>query len=156
MYNFFAFFTCHPDKTFIGNAGRDILKGNTDNDTLNGDAGNDVLIGGAGDDILTGGTGKDVFRFLAKVGIDTLTDFSVTDDTIQLKASAFIKHAPTGVLNADNFKIGAAADANDFIIYNSDTGALSYDADGNGAHAAVDIALLGVNLALTAADFAVI
>ena len=50
----------------------------------------------------------------------------------------------------------AAADANDYLIYDNGTGALLYDADGNGAGAATQIALLGSNLALTAADFFVI
>jgi Ca2+-binding RTX toxin-like protein len=62
-------------------------------------------------------------------------------------------------LNAANFKIGtSAADVDDFIVYNNSTGALFYDADGNGAGVAVQIALLGVTThpALTNADFVVI
>jgi Ca2+-binding RTX toxin-like protein len=46
--------------------------------------------------------------------------------------------------------------SNDYLIYKSGTGALLYDADGNGAGTATQIALLGVNLALTNADFVVI
>jgi len=42
------------------------------------------------------------------------------------------------------------------LIYNSDTGALFYDADGSGAGAATQIALLGVHLSLTNVDFVVI
>ncbi|GAB6142417.1 hypothetical protein JCM14076_31460 [Methylosoma difficile] len=49
-----------------------------------------------------------------------------------------------------------ALDGNDYLIYNSSTGGLFYDADGNGAGAAVRIAIMGVNLALTNADFVVI
>ena len=48
------------------------------------------------------------------------------------------------------------ADSNDFIVYNTVTGALLYDADGNGAVAAVQIATLAGGLALTNADFVVI
>ena len=53
-------------------------------------------------------------------------------------------------------KGAAAVDLNDYVIYNATTGALSYDADGNGAGAALQIALLGVNLVLTNADFVII
>jgi Ca2+-binding RTX toxin-like protein len=89
--------------------------------------------------------------------MDTITDFSVADDTIQFENSVFSQLAATGPLNTDNFKIGtAAADANDYVFYNSGTGALFYDADGNGAAGATQIALLGVNLALTFADFFVV
>ena len=53
-------------------------------------------------------------------------------------------------------KPGAAHDLNDYLVYNPATGALSYDADGSGAGAGVQIALLGVNLALTNADFVIV
>ncbi|ASF48541.1 M10 family metallopeptidase C-terminal domain-containing protein [Methylovulum psychrotolerans] len=116
--------------------------------------------GGLGNDTLTGGAGSDVFRFNTAPSAgntDTVLDFTVADDTIQLENAVFTQLTATGVLNAAEFKIGAAAaDANDFIIYNAGTGALSYDADGNGAGAAVQIAILGVGLALTNADFVVI
>jgi Ca2+-binding RTX toxin-like protein len=65
-----------------------------------------------------------------------------------------------GQLAATSFRSGAgfttAADADDFLIYNSTTGKLYYDTDGNGAGAAVQIALIGNHAALTAADFVVI
>ena len=60
-------------------------------------------------------------------------------------------------LAADQFKVGAkAADANDFVIYNKATGALLYDADGNGANAAVQITTVGTGLNMTNADIVVI
>ena len=64
-------------------------------------------------------------------------------------------------MNVANFRSsldGAAADANDYILYNSLNGRLYYDSNGNGAGGATQIALIGVfgHAALTAADFTVI
>ena len=52
--------------------------------------------------------------------------------------------------------IGVATDADDFILYDSVTGALRYDADGNGAGVAVQFATLGTGLALTNNDFLIV
>jgi Ca2+-binding RTX toxin-like protein len=52
--------------------------------------------------------------------------------------------------------LGVATDAFDRVIYETDTGNLFYDADGNGAGAAVQFAVLSPGLALTNADFFVI
>ena len=63
----------------------------------------------------------------------------------------------TGTLAASQFRVGTKAlDANDFVIYNNATGAMLYDADGNGAGAAVLIATVGTGLAMTNADIVVI
>ena len=93
----------------------------------------------------------DIFRFTSAptANVDPLTDFSVADDTLQLENTIFSKFTTAGVL-------AAALDLNDYVVYNATTGALSYDADGNDAGAAMQIVVLGVNLALTNADFAII
>jgi Ca2+-binding RTX toxin-like protein len=140
-----------------GNTADNQLNGEAGNDTLNGGAGNDMLSGGTGKDTLTGGTGSDIFRFVAKDSIDKIVDYNAADDTIQLEDSIFTALTTIGTLAADNFIIGtSAADSNDFIVYNTTTGALLYDADGNGAVAAVQIATLTGGLALTNADIVVI
>jgi Ca2+-binding RTX toxin-like protein len=111
-----------------------------------------------GNDTLTGGVGQDTFQ-LTTVSKDTITDFSIADDTIQLENTVFSKLTSTGVLNASNFVVGAAAvDSNDYVIYNSATGALFYDADGSGTGVAVQIAVIGAtnHPILTNADFVVI
>ena len=51
---------------------------------------------------------------------------------------------------------GLAHDADDRIIYETDTGWLNYDSNGSAAGGSVRIAWLAANLTLTHADFAVI
>jgi Ca2+-binding RTX toxin-like protein len=115
----------------------------------------------AGYDTLTGGAGKDTFVFNTALvrNVDTIADFSAVDDTIQLENGIFTKLTATGALSAANFvanTAGTAMDADDFIVYDSDSGALYYDADGNGAGVAVKFAVLTGHPAITAADFYVI
>jgi uncharacterized delta-60 repeat protein len=146
--------------TLNGYAGKDILHGGTNKDQIGGGTGNDVLNGGGGNDTLTGGIGKDTFVFntaLSVTGIDNITDFNPAYDTIRLENSIFTKLTTTGVLPVDNFVTASAAhDSNDYMVYNQTTGALFYDADGNGTGAAVQIAIIGNLAALTSADFVVI
>ena len=49
-----------------------------------------------------------------------------------------------------------AQDADDHIIYETDTGKLFYDADATGANAGVHFATLTAELSLTNADFSVL
>ena len=140
-----------------GGVGNDILNDGAGNDTLNGGAGNDTLDGGIGTNTLTGGTGNDIFKFTTLGHIDTITDYNVANDTIQLENAVFTALTTTGTLAAGQFRIGTqAVDANDFIIYNNATGALLYDANGSSAGAAIQIATIGVGLAMTNADFVII
>jgi uncharacterized protein YkwD len=69
-----------------GTSGNDRIWGGKGNDTINGGDGSDRLIGGTGQDKLTGGAGKDTFAYkqLQDKG-DTITDFSVSQDKIDLR-----------------------------------------------------------------------
>jgi Ca2+-binding RTX toxin-like protein len=148
-------------ETLRVNATTDInATGNDIGNLIVGGAGRNVLNGMGGNDTLTGGAGVDIIAFTtapnATANLDTITDFVVADDTISLENAVFTKLTATGTLSGAYFRIGPAAlDSNDYILYDSATGALSYDADGNGAGQAVRIAVLGTNLALTNADFLV-
>ncbi len=107
--------------------------------------------------MLTGGTGNDIFKFTTKGHVDRITDFNVLNDTFQLENSVFTAFTTAGILAATQFRIGTQAlDADDFVIYNNATGALLYDANGNGAGAGVQIATLSAGLAITNADIVVI
>ncbi|MBM6584340.1 heparin lyase I family protein [Microvirga sp. BT689] len=142
--------------TINGTNSYDDLKGTLSNDKIDGLAHNDILRGMLGNDVLTGGTGKDWFNFDTKLGssnIDTITDFNVADDSIRFNDAVFTKLS-VGTLSSRNFRIGEKAmDSDDYVIYNNKTGALSYDADGSGAGAAIQFAKVNANLMMTAADF---
>ncbi len=76
------------DDTITGNLGDDTLWGGLGADKLQGGAGNDLITGGAGDDLITGGLGADTFMFTSGSGTDTLTDFALLDDTLNLSGTA--------------------------------------------------------------------
>ncbi|TAN53497.1 MAG: hypothetical protein EPN21_01355, partial [Methylococcaceae bacterium] len=130
--------------------------GNALANALTGNSAANTLAGGGGADTLTGGLGNDVFQ-LTTLTQNTITDFSVADDTLQLENAVFSALTATGALNAANFAVGSAAqNANDYLVYNPGSGELFYDADGGGNGAATAIALLGAGLALSGTDFTVI
>lgn len=142
-----------------GAGGDDILLGLAGNDVLDGGDGDDLLAGGVGLDVLTGGAGSDLFRFdtalKAKTNLDQITDFVTAVDCIELENSVFTRLTAAGPLDARHFATGKAADADDYLVYDTATGALYYDADGSGSKAAVQFALLAGAPELAAGDFVV-
>ena len=78
-----------PDvEHLIGSAHDNILAGNRRDNDIDGGAGDDTLYGGpgGGDDVMAGGPGADVFVFGACDGTDTVTDFSIGTDEVDLTA----------------------------------------------------------------------
>jgi len=144
-----------------GNGAANTLNGAGGLDTLIGGAGNDSLTGGAGNDTLTGGTGSDRFVFNTTLGttnVDRMTDFNVVADIIALENAVFAGLA-AGTLTAAAFRTnntGLAGDTSDRIIYDRDSGALFFDANGTGAGAGIRFATISTGLTLTNADFFVI
>ena len=139
-------------QTIVGNAGFNVLQGN---------GGDDYLQGRAGHDTLTGGAGEDKFLFNttlnAATNVDTITDMTAGVDLIRLDDAFFAGIGPVGVLSADAFHIGAtAADAEDRIVYNSATGQLFFDSNGNAAGGSTLFANLATGLALTNTDFHIV
>jgi Ca2+-binding RTX toxin-like protein len=119
----------------VGYLGGDKISGGDGNDWIDGREGNDTLTGGAGNDTLTGGIGSDRFVLDQGSGVDTITDFTSAVDTIVLKGSVF-----TG-LGA----VGARIGLSDKLLYDADSGLLTYDADGAGGNAGVLVAILGTD-----------
>ncbi|MEQ1956031.1 hypothetical protein [Mesorhizobium sp. CN2-181] len=145
-----------------GSNHNDSVFGNSSKNALNGGAGDDIIKAYGGNDTLTGYTGADTFIFnsalSASTNVDTITDFNVADDTIQID-NAYFTGLAAGKLAASAFvanSTGLAADASDRIVYEFDTGRIFFDADGNGAGARIQFAAVAVGLGLTAADFVVI
>ena len=136
------------DDAVTGGSGRDFLVGGADNDTLNG---------GAGQDSLLGGGGADTFVFsTCEVGPDTIVDFSVADDTIQLDGQVF-QGLPSGALAEGAFALLSDAEAAEHrILYDAATGNLFFDADGGARDDLVNFATLATRTAgVSAADFAI-
>src|SRR5438067_2335282 len=144
----------------LGGAGAARVLGGAGNDTVGGNDGNDWVEGGAGNDTVSGGSGQDSFAFheFGAANADVLNDFAGNWDNLQLDAAAFTQIGATGRFASGDARFYAAPgatgghDADDRIIYNTSTGQLFYDADGNGPGAAQLIATLEGAPALVATD----
>jgi Ca2+-binding RTX toxin-like protein len=158
------------DNMLYGNLLNDTLNGAAGNDLLNGGGGNDVLVGGSGNDTLIGGAGNDTFVFsddfattLATLGIDSIADFAIGQDKIELGKSIFSNLTSVGGLSGSEFTIvntdAAAATSSAAIVYNQTNGNLFYNANLTnprlGANGGV-FAQLSSGLALTNSDFTAI
>jgi Ca2+-binding RTX toxin-like protein len=149
------------DNTFIGTTQDDVFVGNGGNDTLTGGDGADTFVFGQVHEQVVTGDDDEVQTYVDTAfnltGIDTITDFLSGVDKIALNIDQFTS-LTAGSFTADNLvcSVGAAAgDANDFLLFDTATGALSYDADGSGSGAAVQFATLTGVTSLSASDFEV-
>ncbi|MGQ9367075.1 beta strand repeat-containing protein [Azospirillum sp. ST 5-10] len=141
--------------TLFGGQDDDQVWGNREADVLHGNLGNDTLAGGLGADTLTGGGGADLFRYdSAEEGGDTITDFTSGEDMVAVLSPNFGNLA-AGVLSAQHFALGASVDGDDWFVFDTATGVLSFDADGSGTGAAVVIATLDTRT-LTHSDITVL
>ena len=144
-----------------GNSAANVLTGNSGGNVLSGGLGNDTLIGSGGLDTLTGGAGSDTFVFDVKPNasrnLDKITDFSHAEgDKIALDHDIYTAFGSSGV-TSDNLVLGTKAlQPDDLLIFNASTGALSYDADGSGRGAAIQIATLSNVSTLAFSDFSLI
>lgn len=153
----------------IGGAGDDFVDGGADSDVIDGQRGNDLLDGGKGEDIIRGGLGEDrlfggteadVFVYMRPAeGRDAIVDFGFgeTMDSFRISAEGFGLDA--GPLDAAALQVAAAAEAltaEARIVYDSSTGRLSFDIDGDGGKNAVLLAILPTALALTTSQFEIV
>jgi Ca2+-binding RTX toxin-like protein len=152
------------DMTDVGNLADLVINGEGGNDTIIGAQGNDTITGGTGNDILFGGLGTDTFVIsdIETNGSDQFFSFTTSTDatnaniaqgrdtlqfsTADLKAVAGFTAAGGGaeLTLSDGTKVAfvdgaASVDAVATFVYNDATGVLSFDADGTGAGAAIDV-----------------
>lgn len=143
-------------QTASGAANAFTLIGNEYNQLVIGNDADNVLDGGLGMDTLIGRGGGDTFAFTSAPGagnVDTVQDFVSGADRIGLASDVFAG-VTAGGITAGEFLIGtAAADADDRLVYDQASGRLFYDADGNGAGAAMLFAQFAAGTAITASDF---
>ncbi|KJV08201.1 hypothetical protein VZ95_19315, partial [Elstera litoralis] len=104
--------------TIDGGSGADYVVGMAGNDSLIGGDGNDQVIGGRDNDTLTGGAGGDTFYFgsadgaaadlsAANSGVDTITDFTATDN-LCFNVSALGMTSNVGTMKVATLSSGGA------------------------------------------------
>ena len=168
VFTFDASAITQTDEAFVvtGGADADSITGGSGADTITGGSGADVITGGIGADTLTGGAGADDFVYAATTTntvstsskTDTITDFTTTSDEIKLNVTA-----ATGAYNVDFNDKGDAASIADGLallsgvkgeyFFNTGTGQLVVDLDGNGLIQATDLVINMTGLeAFTSAD----
>ncbi|MGL4396132.1 MAG: calcium-binding protein [Hyphomicrobium sp.] len=154
-----------------GSGFNDDLYGNDSANTLQGGDGGDGLIGGLGADTIDCGidTVDDAIVYVtAAEGGDTISNFAAEDFFVIVSAGfggGLVGTDPnvvvTNLVDGTNFVSGSGGgagptSATGWFIYDTDNGQLSWDVDGNTGGAAVLIATLSNNFALTANDFVIV
>jgi Ca2+-binding RTX toxin-like protein len=145
-------------------ADADFIDARKGNDTVKGLGGDDTINGGKGKDVLDGGKGRDAFVFDAKLdssNVDTIHNFKPGADQVWLDKDIYLKlksdvGTTIGEAAFHASKSGKAHDKSDRIIYETDTGNLSYDDNGTRAGHAILIAHLDKGLHLTEANFLIV
>ncbi|BAY24976.1 hypothetical protein NIES2100_47750 [Calothrix sp. NIES-2100] len=150
------------DNLLYGFGGNDSLESGTGKDRLYGGDGDDSLIGGAGNDYLVGGGGNDQFVYATNssfdsgtIGVDTITDFTVSSDKIVLDNNTFTLLTNIASEFTRVATDAAAATSSGIIVYNYVNGRLFYNANGadTGFGSGDQFANLSKNLLLSATDF---
>ncbi|WP_029148225.1 calcium-binding protein [Methylophilus sp. 5] len=147
-------------QTFIGTSKADVFVGNGGNDTLTGGGGADKFVFGKVYEQVVTGSATSVQTYTNTAfnltGVDTITDFTRGTDKLELHLDQYSQLAG---FNASMLRVnstGTAQDSNDYLVYNTTTKTLSYDADGSGSGAKVDIAVLTGVTTLSTSDFVIV
>jgi Ca2+-binding RTX toxin-like protein len=142
--------------TLTGDVLDNVLLGAAGDDVLSGGDGNDILSGEAGMDVLTGGAGADRFLVGLADGVDTVLDFTPSSDELVLSPTDVLSFTGPLIAEDDRFYAGDGAmsghDPSDRVIYDTASGSLYADADGNGPMQTALIATLSGAPTLLATD----
>jgi hypothetical protein len=138
---------------------RDWINAGAGNDGISAGGGDDYIIGGLGNDSISTNSGKDTILYYETTeGQDTFNDFTTGQDCLAFRGntsggSTFFNFAPgTSLTTGSNFiTSGTPPTAGPTFIFIGNV--LSYDADGSGGGAAVNIATFnGTSTGLVASD----
>jgi len=116
------------DDLLLGGRGDDKLFGGNGNDTLLGGAGDDILKGGSGNDTLTGGAGADTFVIISggARNVDTITDFTIGEDVIDVTALDLTSSSDFSVSETDDALV-LSTDGATIVLQNLTAADLSDD-----------------------------
>jgi Ca2+-binding RTX toxin-like protein len=149
------------ERVLTGNAA-DNLTGGAGGQNFSGRAGNDTFAGGAGNDTLWGGGDADtfVYRETGAANADSIADFTSGSDKIVLDTVVMGTLGANGNFAAGDERFvanssGAAQEADDRVIYETDTRQIWFDPDGTGVAPRELIATLQSGATLVATDIVV-
>jgi Calx-beta domain/RTX calcium-binding nonapeptide repeat (4 copies) len=127
-----------------GNSLANILTGGNGDDRLSGSGGDDSIYGQAGNDFLNGGIGADKFYYTGSLtglttattlfGVDTISDFTSTQDKLTLSRTTFGLTALAGAaIGAEFATVNDDSDVETNaakIVYSLTTGSIFYNQNG--------------------------
>ena len=101
----------------IGKANDDVLLGQEANDKLFGNGGEDVIVGGVGKDSMNGGADADIFILAPGDQVDTIKDFEVGLDQLDISAFGFESFAEVEALMKEkNGRVQINLDGSDDVV----------------------------------------
>ncbi|SFR56010.1 type I secretion C-terminal target domain (VC_A0849 subclass) [Yoonia tamlensis] len=115
-----------------GTAGADILQGHDGADVLQAGAGDDILRDGAGSDLMTGGAGADVFILSSDGVADTITDFTLGEDIIDLSNWSMLRDISQLIMTILTNGVEVRYGNEVLTIYSADGNPIDYRSFTNG------------------------